>query len=210
MNPKSETRNPTSKAPPVIGLVGGVASGKSFVAAQFARLGCAVVDADRIGHELLKDPAIRSRLRERFGEKIFGPSGEVDRRLLGRTAFADRENLKSLNSITHKDLWSRVRRALTEARRQDVPAVVLDAALILEKGLDSLCDVVLYVEAPEEVRRTRAQHRGWDPGELSRREAVQISLKAKRERADYIIENRTSPEYTFDQVQSVLSDVTKS
>ena len=207
--PHSELRTPHS-LPPVIGLVGGVAAGKSFVAAQFEKLGCAVVDADRLTDDLLREPATRQALGKRFGKEIFTPSGEVDRRRLADLAFADRDALEALNSIMHPELCARLRRALDAARRQDVPAVILDAALILEKRLDRLCDYVVYIRASEEVRRTRAQEsRGWPPAEVARREAAQVSLKAKRERADYIVDNNTSPEHTLEQIRRILARVGK-
>jgi len=196
---------------PVIGLLGGIGAGKSLVAAQFAQCGCAVVDADRIGHKLLERPGIRRALVKHFGKRILNASGVVDRRLLAAVAFASPENLRALEAIVHPELWRRVKAAVQAARRTDVPAVVLDAALILEKGLDKLCTVVLYIEAPEEVRRIRArQQRGWEPAEVTRREAVQVSLKAKRERADYIIDNSRSPEHTLEQIRRILSCIAKS
>ena len=207
--PHSELRTPHS-LPPVIGLVGGVAAGKSFVAAQFEKLGCAVVDADRLTDDLLREPATRQALGKRFGKEIFTPSGEVDRRRLADLAFADREALEALNSLMHPELCARIRLAIDAARRQDIPAVILDAALILEKRLDRLCDYVVYIRASEEVRRTRAQEsRGWPPAEVARREAAQVSLKAKRERADYIIEINTSPERTPEQIRRILARVGK-
>ena len=207
--PHSKLRTPHS-LPPVIGLVGGVASGKSFVAAQFAKLGCAVVDADRLTDDLLRDPATRQALGKRFGKEIFSSSGEVDRGRLADKVFADREALEALNSLMHPELCARIRRALHAARRLDVPAVILDAALILEKRLDRLCDYVVYIKASAEVRRTRAQEsRGWPPAEVARREAAQVSLKAKRQRADYIVENNTSPEHTQEQIRRILARVGK-
>ncbi|HET6442883.1 MAG TPA: dephospho-CoA kinase [Phycisphaerae bacterium] len=207
-NPKSEIRNPKSPLPPVLGLVGGIASGKSFVASLFAQLGCAVVDADRLTGDLLRDPATRQALGKRFGEEIFTASGEVDRRRLADAAFADGEALEALNSIMHPELCERAGRALDAARRRDVPAVILDAPLIFEKGLDTLSDFVVYIEASEEVRRTRAQEsRGWPSAEIARREAGQVSLKAKRERADYIVDNNTSPEHTLEQIRRILARV---
>ncbi len=198
------------KAAPVIGLLGGVAAGKSLVAAQFAKLGCAVVDADAIGHELLRDPGVRQALQKRFGDDILDTSGEVDRRRLAAKAFADRESLAALETVLDPHLWPRVLRAVEDARRTDVPAVVLDAALLLEKGLDKRCDALVYIEAPLETRRIRAQAaRGWDPSETARREAVQVSLKVKQERADYIVDNRTSSEHTFEQVQRILAQLAK-
>jgi len=209
-NPKSEIRNPKSPLPPVLGLVGGIASGKSFVASLFAQLGCAVVDADCLTGDLLREPATRQALGKRFGDEIFSPSGEVDRGRLADRVFTDREALESLNSIMHPELCERTRLALDAARRRDVPAVILDAPLVLEKRLDTLSDFVVYIEASEEVRRTRAQEsRGWPPAEVARREAAQVSLKAKRERADYIVDNNTSPEHTLEQIRRILARVGK-
>ena len=203
--PRSAFRAPRSPRP-VIGLLGGIGAGKSLVAAQFEKFGCAVVDADRLGHELLKRPAIRQALVTQFGQDILDQSGDVDRRRLADSAFAKPENLRAMEAIVHPELWRRVAQAVEAARRTDVPAVVLDAALILEKGLDRLCDSLVYIEAPAEVRRARTrQSRGWDASETARREAVQVSLKVKRHRADYIVENRTSPEHTLEQVRTILS-----
>jgi len=195
---------------PVIGLLGGIGAGKSLVAAQFAKLGCAVVDADRVGHELLKRPAIRQALVTQFGKAILDPSGEVDRRRLGEVAFANAENLRAMEAIIHPELWRRVTQAVEAARRTDVPAVVLDAALILEKGLDRLCDCLVYIKVSAEVRRARTrQSRGWTSSETARREAVQVSLKVKRGRADYIVDNRTSPEHTLEEVRAILAHMAK-
>ena len=207
-NPKSEIPNPKSLPPPrpVIGLVGGVGSGKSLVASQLAQLGCEVVDADRIGHALLGEPAIREAVRRRFGDGVFDEKGEVDRRRLGQVVFGDAQGLKDLEAILQPELTRRVRGAVLEARGGGARAVVFDAPLILEKGLDTLCDIVVYVEAPSEVRQSRArQARGWDPSEVARREASQISLKTKRERADYIVDNSASPEHTFEQIRAILT-----
>ena len=204
--PHSALRTPHFR--PVIGLLGGIAAGKSLVASQFAKLGCAVVDADAFGHELLLEPAIRRTLMEKFGDEILDAAGAVDRRLLGQRAFADPKSIAALESILHPELRRRVTETVERERRGDAPAVVLDAALILEKGLDRLCDVLVYIDAPEEARRSRAgEARGWEPSEIARREATQVSLKVKRERADYTVDNRTSPEHTFEQVRTILSHV---
>ena len=198
------------KPPPVIGLLGGVAAGKSLAAAQFAELGCEVVDADRIAHELLRDSKVRRAVRERFGEAVFDASGEVDRGLLATRAFASREDLEALEAILHPETCRRVKKAVAAARRKAVPAVVLDAPLILEKRLDRLCDYMVYIGAPREVRRSRAgRTRGWAPSEVARREASQVSLKTKQNRADYTVDNSTSPDHTFGQIRTILSQIAK-
>lgn len=205
--PESEIRNP--KSVPVIGLAGGIASGKSLVAAQMASLGCKVVDADRLGHQVLQEPAIRDRIRERFGPGVLDASGRVDRQRLGEAVFGDPEHLRALEEIVHPDLWKRVLEAVQAARgRPGTKAVVLDAALILEKGLDKVCDCVVYIEADAGVRQERArQVRGWSPSELARRERAQHPLKFKRGRADYIVDNNTTPEHTLSQVRTILKRV---
>lgn len=179
-----------------------------MVARQLARLGCAVVDADAIGHAVLDEPAVRRALVGRFGQGILDGRGWIDRRRLGRIAFADRSNLDALERVVHPRLWREVRRAVCQSRREGVPAVVLDAALILEKGLDKTCDYLVYISAPKHLRRARVRSaRGWDHQEVARREASQISLKTKRHRADYIVDNRTSPEHTFEQIRAILSQI---
>ena len=198
------------KMPPVVGLLGGIASGKSLVAAQFRKLGCAVVDADAIVHELLRKPAIRRAIREQFGDAVLDASGEVDRAALAARAFASQEDLEALESIVHPETCRRIEAAVAKARRGRAAAVILDAPLILEKGLDNLCDYLVYIKAPDEVRRQRAgQERGWAASEVARREASQVSLKTKHDRADYIVDNRTSPEHTFEQVRTILSHMVK-
>jgi dephospho-CoA kinase len=207
---QSAQHNPQSKPRPVIGLLGGIGAGKSLVASQFAKLGCKVVDADQVGHELLREPAVRRAILERFGPEVFGASGEVDRGRLAARVFANRQDLSALEAIVHPELWRRVRQAVEDARLTSAAAVVLDAALILEKGLDNLCTVMVYIDVPEEVRRKRAgEARGWDLSEVARREAPQISLKTKQGRADYIVDNSTSPEHTFEQVRTILSRIVR-
>jgi len=207
-NPQSEIRNPKLHRP-VIGLLGGIGAGKSLVASQFAQLGCEVVDADRIAHAVLGDEAVKEAVRQRFGEGVFGAGGEVDRRRLGERVFDHPEDREALEHLVHPEICLRLRQAVETARTGDAPAVVLDAALILEKGLDNLCDHMVYVKVPAKVRRSRVgQVRGWDPSEIARREFSQVSLKTKRERADYIVDNSASPEHTFDQIRKVFSRVT--
>ncbi|KPK43359.1 MAG: hypothetical protein AMK72_13430 [Planctomycetes bacterium SM23_25] len=207
-NPKSEIRNPKSVRP-VIGLLGGVGAGKSLVASQFAQLGCEVVDADRIAHAVLGEEAVKQAVRERFGEGVFGPGGEVDRRRLGERVFDRPDDREALERIVHPQVCRRLRRAVETARAGDAPAVVLDAPLILEKGLDNLCDLMVYIRVPAEVRENRVGGaRGWDPSEVARREASQVSLKTKQDRADYIVDNSASPEHTFEQIRRIFSRVT--
>lgn len=188
--------SPDKKLAPVIGLLGAVASGKTTVARLLAERGAAVVDADQVAHELLKEPRVKAALRQAFGDEIFAPCGEVDRTRLGELVFDQPDRLRKLNAVVHPEICRRADRQVTEQRRRPgVAMVVLDAALLLEKGLDSCCDLLVFVETDSAARRERAQtDRGWNPGHLASRDAAQMSLEAKRTRADYVLGNDGRPD----------------
>ncbi len=187
----TDERPQESRQAPVIGLLGAVASGKSTVAALLTRHGAVVVDADRMGHEVLEEPEVKEQVREAFGEEVFGPDGSVERKKLGELVFGAREQLERLNAIVHPRLFaSAVESVKREQRRPEVPLVVLDAALLMEEGLESCCDVLVFVETGDTRRRERAlRERGWTTANLDRRDAAQMSAQKKRERADYVIHN---------------------
>lgn len=190
----------------VIGLVGGIASGKSRVAEMFQQLGAEVIRADQLGHQVLEQPDVRRSLQERWGESVFLQNGKVDRGAVGRLVFsgtpAGSRDLKFLESVTHPRIAELMRQQLRELEhRGDVPAVVLDAAILLEAGWRPLCDTVLFVEADREQRLERAYRRGWSPAELSARESAQLSLEEKRKLADGVIDNSGSLDHTFAQIQ---------
>ncbi|QQS09735.1 MAG: dephospho-CoA kinase [Phycisphaerales bacterium] len=175
----------------VIGLAGGIGAGKSKVARAFEALGCLVSDSDAEAKAALELPEVRAQLREWWGEKVFdAESGKVSRRALADVIFADAEARRRLEGLTHPIVRARrdemVRRATAEGR----PGVVVDAPLLFEAGLDKECDVVIFVDAPREIRLERVRRtRGWTEEELDRREKSQISLDEKRQRSDEVIVN---------------------
>jgi len=204
-NPTSDIRNPKSSVP-VIGLVGGVGAGKTTVAQMFAEEGCRVVDADAIAHAVLEQADVKRQVREAFGEAVFSSDGEVDRDRLGREVFADAGRRETLERIVHPRILARMREEVEEAAAEAPPAVIIDAPLILEKGLAKWCDHLVYLKVAAEVRHRRLrQARGWSPSEIRQREASQISLKTKRGRADTTIDNAASPRHTHEQVRRVLA-----
>ncbi|MFW5798178.1 MAG: dephospho-CoA kinase [Planctomycetota bacterium] len=193
-----------------VGLIGGIGSGKSLLARALERRGAEVIDADRIGHRLLDDPEVKQALVDHWGREVLQDDGRIDRKAVGRRVFADPQELKFLNRTVHPRLVVEVRRRLDELDGPDVPMVVIDAALLIEFGLDELCDRVIFVDAPRESRAARVrEHRGWSARELELRESSQISLTEKRRRADMVIENHTTPDHVEHQVErlwSALSD----
>lgn len=189
----------------ILGLLGGVASGKSLVAGQLERLGAGVLDADRAGHEVLRMPEVERAARERWGEAVFGPDGHIDRPKLAAIVFAPPpkgpEERRFLEELTHP----RIGRVLEEEAKglaaAGFPAAILDAPLLLEAGWDSLCDRLIFVDAPRQLRLARALARGWSEKEFAGREGVQESLDSKRKRADVVVENSGSPEETQAQIE---------
>lgn len=187
-----------------IGLVGGVASGKSLVARQLAEHGAAVLDADRAGHEALLLPAVEEAARRRWGDGIFGPDSHIDRARLAQVVFvpppAGPVEREYLEQLTHPEI-GRLLRQQAERLPADTPLVVLDAPLIFEAGWGKLCSRLVFVDASREVRLKRALSRGWSEEEFAAREAAQESLDFKRSHADVIIDNSGSPEHTQAQVE---------
>ncbi|MHC4982725.1 MAG: dephospho-CoA kinase [Planctomycetota bacterium] len=187
---------------PVIGIVGGIGSGKSTAAGQFAALGCKVIDADAIGREVIKAPGVKAELRRRWGGGIFTGDGSVDRSAVARIVFADRAELEALNSIMHPRMRRRMDREVAAARSDAaVKGVVIDAAVLFEAGWDELCTHVIFVDAAREVRMRRLSAKGGaDAGGLAAREKFQISLDKKRRMCDYKIENSSTVSHLREQV----------
>ncbi len=197
---------PNASDKPVIGLVGGVGAGKSTVAAELARLGCALIDADRIGHDVLNRPDVITPLCRRWGEALAGPDGQIDRDALGEIVFAAPEALAELNEIVHPLIRAEGERQLADCLdRPDVPAVVIDAPLLVEAGWDSLCTVLVFVRSEADHRRRRvASERGWDEKKWQGRECFQISLDTKAGMCDYTIDNTSSVSHLVAQTRELF------
>ena len=191
--------------PPVLGIVGGVASGKSTVAQMFAALGAAVVDADRIGHDVLETDAVRDELVRRWGRQILNGTGSIDRQKVADLVFGEPKRLAELNVIVHPAICRRIAEQIERIRReQRRRLIVLDAALLMEANLQTWCDALVFVEAPDAQRNRRARdERGWAPDELARRESGQMPPHAKRRQADSVIDNGGTLEQTKERVKGL-------
>lgn len=191
---------------PVIGLAGGMGSGKTRVAEEFRRHGAWVVAGDPIGHEALTRPEIREAVVRRWGKAVLGGDGEIDRRSLAARVFAERCELAALEGM----VFPYIRRRIGEeiARAQADPAarfVVFDAAVMLEAGWDGPCDRLVFVAAPLDVRLDRlARQRGWDRREVEARERAQLPLAEKAARADATIDNSGPASELSRQVEELL------
>jgi dephospho-CoA kinase len=190
---------------PVIGLVGGIGSGKSRVAEALAARGGRLIAADPLGHEALRQPAIRASVAERW-PSVIDPDGEVNRRRLGRIVFADVAELRALEALVFPWIEERVREEMKKAAADPAVAfTVLDAAVMLEAGWNNICDRIVYVHTPRPLRLARLrEQRGWTADEVAARERAQLSLSEKAARADAAINNAGPPEDLARQVDALL------
>ncbi len=190
----------------VVGLIGGIGSGKSTVAQAFARRGAKVIVGDALGHEALRQPNIKAGLVQHWGPQILDEAGEVSRRKVAAIVFAKtpeaRNELRALESLVFP--WIE-RRAREEIAAAEARLIVLDAAVMLEAGWNSVCDRLVYVHAPREARLRRlAAGRGWGAKEVEQRESAQLPLTEKATRADDAVDNSGAPEAVQRQVDELL------
>jgi dephospho-CoA kinase len=191
---------------PLIGLTGGVASGKSLVGEQLRRKGAAVISADKLAHEVLKYDEVKGAARRRWGDEIFNAQGQIDRVALAKIVFGPPPDgpreLKVLEQLTHPEVGRLAREQIEQLNRErSFAAIVLDVPLLFEAGWNKFCDKVVFVDAPRETRLKRALVRGWSEDDFARREACQESLETKRGLADVVIDNSGSVESTQAQIE---------
>jgi dephospho-CoA kinase len=191
----------------IIGLTGGIASGKSTVSSYLAQKGIPVFDADRAAwHVEEKGSACLRELVARFGKEILLPDGTLDRPRLAALAFGSAEGTKDLNRIVHRAV-ERERDAFLAAHKND-RLVVIDAPLLLECGWQALTDTVWLVFIPEEEQIRRAMRRsGLSRNEVAARIRRQMPLSEKRKMADLVIDNGGSLENLYAQVEAALQGV---
>jgi dephospho-CoA kinase len=197
--------NPKKK--PVIGILGGVGSGKSTVAAEFAKLGCKVIDADKIAHDLLKKKAAKGKIVGLFGETVLDSTGKIDSKKLADIVFADADKLSSLNKIIHPLVLGRAEELIKRYNRQnEVKAIVLDMPLLVEVGWARRCDKLIFVDCKRQLRVDRAKKMGvFEENQLKIRENFQISLDNKVAIADNTVDNNSAFSALPRQVADIFS-----
>ncbi len=174
----------------VVGVTGGAGAGKTTLARFLGELGATVIEADRVGHEVLGLPEVREQLVRAFGPEILAPDGTVDRKKLGQRTFADPRALQTLTRIVKPWIVARIQEAI---RRAPTEIVVVDGALIYEYGVEHLFDRIVVVTAPEDLRLRRFMAKTGYPEAVARRLLQQqMPEEEKIRRADHVVYNTGS------------------
>ncbi len=198
----------SSPRPLILGLAGGIGSGKSAVAAEFAALGALVIDSDKEAKAALDLPRVREELVKWWGPRVLTAEGRADRPAIASIIFSDPAERSRLEALVHPIVKATRAQLVERAAREGKHVVVVDAPLLYEAGVDKECDAVVFVDSPEPLREARVQaSRGWDRAELTRRENAQLPLEAKRRRADDVVVNDASREVLAGRVRDVLERI---
>ena len=190
----------------VIGIAGGIASGKTLVAECLQNLGVVLIDVDRIGHEVLQQADVANAIRTRWGETIFHCDGQIRRGEIAKRVFAPPPEgpveLAFLEKLTHPRIGEQLQQKIrTLQDAHDKSAVTVDAAVMFKAGWSQWCTHILFVDSPHALRIERARQRGWTEADLIARESSQTPLEIKRKAADYVIDNSGTPKETQTQVK---------
>jgi dephospho-CoA kinase len=182
----------------IIGLIGGIACGKSAVAAALARRGAVVFNGDELGHQVLDEPEVRDALVARWGAAVLGSDGRISRPAVAQLVFGETPQAAAerefLEQLVHPGIRRRIEAGIRQLPDASVPAIVIDAALLIEAGWSGVCTAVAFVDCPRETRLRRALERGWTADEFAAREAAQLPIEVKRLRASHVIDNSGSLE----------------
>ena len=186
----------------ILGLTGGIASGKSTVSAYLAQNGALIIDADLIARQVVaKKSSGLKQIVAKFGGEILTASGELDRKKLGKLVFSNKELLKALTDITGPLIRAEILREIEAAKKAQVKLVVLDIPLLFETGYQTLCDKVMVVTVPSEVQLERVMKRdNLSVAEARKRIANQLPASKRNELADVLIDNSKSVAETYQQV----------
>ncbi len=194
----------------VIGVTGGIGTGKSTVARLFGRLGARVLDADQVTHELMQPGTpVWRKIRSAFGDAVLTSSEEIDRKKLGARVFQDPKKLARLTRIIHPAVRRRFQQRLGAIRREEPDAVVvLDIPLLVESGRAYKVDALVVVSAPIGAAARRLKRRsGLTAAEIKRRSSFQLPLHEKERAADFVVKNGGSVAATRRQVARIWKQI---
>tara|TARA_B100000809_G_scaffold164269_2_gene161625 strand:+ start:6624 stop:7229 length:606 start_codon:yes stop_codon:yes gene_type:complete len=194
----------------ILGILGGIGSGKSTVTDMFAALGANTLDADAIAHELIEKEETKATLRQWWGDEIITAEGKVDRTKIAQKVFSDAAELIRLNSLIHPEVRKRIEEGIGKfmaKNGEEKKLLVLDVPLLASSTLRDLCDEIIFVNSDESLRQSRTQLRGWSSKDLKQREACQVPENDKKKLSGFIINNSGSLDETRQQVEALYQDL---
>jgi len=188
----------------IIGLTGGIGSGKSTVAQFLAELGAKTIDLDKTGHAVLKKGSdVYNKVVSEFGQGILADNGEIDRARLGKIVFGSTDALKRLNSITHPAIDTLVEKEIEKSRSKGIKVLVLEAAAMMENDKTILVDELWITVAPEPAVIKRIKVRsGYTEEEAKKRIKSQMTDEERIKKADIVIYNNGTPEELREKVKT--------
>ena len=193
----------------IIGLTGAPGAGKSTVARQFEKQGCAVIDADQLNHEVLTNPNVIQEIVSWWGKQVQRADGQLDPEAIGRIVFENPDKLNQLTKLVHPLIAERENELISLYQgTSELAAVVLDVPLLCETGQDKWCDVVVFVDCEESIRQKRLKkNRGWEEEKRKKIENLQLGVNFKAQKADYVIRNNSSVSEIAVQVKQLLTKI---
>ncbi|NLU10100.1 MAG: dephospho-CoA kinase [Tepidanaerobacter acetatoxydans] len=195
----------------VVGLTGGIASGKSTVSSLLKDKGAAIIDADEIAKEIMsKGKPVWVNVVNHFGEQILNDDkSDIDRKKLADIVFSDRVKLEALNSLTHPEILKEIKKQLENYKKAGRKVIVIDAALLLESGLDTFVDEVWLVVVDEKTQLERLvmREKDMDFAQALNRIKSQMPLKEKLKYANRVIDNNSSIEETREQIDEIWREI---
>lgn len=203
---------PTNNSPDkpiVVGTIGGIASGKSNFSNILQSMGAERIDADALGHQVLKKPLVVRQLVQLFGSRILDSRGQIDRGRMAEAVFAhdgtSEARLQQLEAITHPLIHAEAVHKLSAIKQAGkTEMVVIDAPLLLEAGWAPMCHAIVFVDTPDTVRLNRAMARGWTEAHFHRRESAQMSLDEKRRKATHVVSGQWNAQETREFCNSLF------
>lgn len=192
----------------VIGITGPAGSGKSTISKIIKTIykdKASIIDVDRLGHEVLTYFFIKEKLKEVFGEEIFDDDTNISRSKLGEIVFSNKEKLELLNQIVHPEILNKTEQILKEiSNKNDI--IIIDAALLFKIGLDKLCDKIIYVDAPEELRIKRLSEKRGIPLEKAKN-IIKSQEHINSERCDFKILNIGNFDQLYKETEKIIQNL---
>jgi dephospho-CoA kinase len=187
----------------IIGLTGGIATGKSTVSKTLQDLNITVIDADKIAHDVLKREDVKQKIVNKFGHRVLDPEGNINRKKLGQIVFDHKKKLRELEEITHPKILDIIKERIDNFDKQEL--IVLDAPLLFETSLDDIVDEswVIYTSQETQIKRLKSRD-GLDREEALKRIEAQMPLAKKKQKADILIENEGSIQELKDKINKLV------